>query len=1349
MAGQAIEGLCANCLLALALTPRDQAEEATGVPLNGPTKTLRVGYFGDYELLEEIARGGMGVVYRARQVTLNRLVALKLISTGTFIAPNLVERFKTEAEAVARLTHPNIVPIYEIGEYQGQPYFSMGLIEGANLREILRRPTNLPVEKRPRGNTNRNRKGEATPSDIPSVEASGGLKHETRLAAPLKPAQERIQWAAHLLATIARAVHYAHQRGVLHRDLKPSNILVEANGTPHLTDFGLAKLIEKESTLTRPNDVLGTPAYMAPEQVRGETNNVTTGVDVYGLGAVLYETLTGSPPFQGGTSMETLRQVLDQEPCQPSLCNPAIDRDLETICVKCLEKDPQRRYASADALANDLDRWSRGETIQARPSTSWERANKWAKRNPALAALAGVSSVAMLLLLAGLFISNKLIRRQQAETRRANARLEVERNQTKDALELEKRVSYINRIALATREWQANNLRRADLILDQCAVDLRQWEWHYLKRLCNHSLSLALRERDESTELREVFGNPFPISGDGRRIALVLDEKCVKIVEALTGNEIRTVCVSGNHVLCIAISLDGLLVAAADSGDREDGRSVLPRAYLWEAATGRELLNDLGTTNSFHGLAFSADGRQLFGMNRRCELTSWDTETGEMAGVMKLEAASFCGPMAFSRDGRMLALASSTNIGIWNPATGQHLLTLKEHQWFTRGLVFHPNGQQLAAGFDNSIRMWDLKENEELFPFSAASEHLSGVTCLAYSHDGRYLASSAGVTVRVWDTERREQVHEFRNAWEIDSLAFAPDGKRLITMGPRRLWGDEMSTRLKLWDLTSSQEAMVFRHGTGCWTVTFSPDGRHLACSHENEGSVSIWDLTTRQLARHLTNDAAVFGLSYNNDGSELAAARRDGSIVIWNPLEGEIIQVLEGDRFATRSLAFSSDGKHLASLNVGGKLRVWDATTGLPLVSFTNQSPFASWLEPLDYSSDGKRLVVATEQGIVCVVDATTGQEQLHLKGHQGSVSGLDFSPDGRRIASAGSDGTIKLWDGQTGELLITMGGDDPGTEFQRITFSPDGQRLAATTGLSTKLLDLSGHELLVLEGGVLGVSFSPDGRRLAAGGRDGTLRVWETTEPSFQTMPEFVAAYEGSSKVIADKGTAREARAEALVSRSRMLRQMNRPAEAQADFLLAKEIPSRNPKAPAILIDLSPFYNGSLQRNWFGEDPNNDLASLPKGLQTFGGVRFDVRGLVQLRGGPAALSAFPSAVRNIPIGRQCRKLQVLHGAIGTSSNEQRVVSEFILHYETTNNLVQHELIVLGIDVLDWQTDPNSLEDVGSKIAWTGTNSQDKPIYLYQSTLNVHRWDVPIKSVDLRNGVTSAASFLIAITVE
>src|SRR5881396_3589363 len=298
-----------------------------------------LGEFGDYELLEQIGRGGQGVVFRARQKNLNRTVALKVISLGQWASKAHLKRFRREAEAAASLDHPSIVPIYEVGERDGSCYFSMKFIEGGQLDEVAKR----------------------------------------------KPMS--IRQAVELIAKVARTVHYAHEHGILHRDIKPGNILLDAKGEPHLTDFGLARLVESESTVTHTLEVLGTPSYMAPEQAVGNNAALSSVTDVYGLGAVLYQLLTGHPPFAGGTTYETIKLLIDTEPRQPRLWNSKIDRDLSTICLKCLEKDPQRRYSSAVALAEDLERWLKHESIQGRRTGIFARGKKWVRRNPTSALL--------------------------------------------------------------------------------------------------------------------------------------------------------------------------------------------------------------------------------------------------------------------------------------------------------------------------------------------------------------------------------------------------------------------------------------------------------------------------------------------------------------------------------------------------------------------------------------------------------------------------------------------------------------------------------------------------------------------------------------------------------------------------------------------------------------------------------------------------------------------------------------------------------------------------------------------------------------------------------------------------
>jgi TolB-like protein/Flp pilus assembly protein TadD/predicted Ser/Thr protein kinase len=373
------EGLCTGCVLESALGMSsealagfaDAANEKLAAGHVAPTskKAAQVaellGELGDYELLEEVGRGGQGVVFRARQKSLNRTVALKVISLGQWASKAHLKRFRLEAEAAAKLEHPGIVPIHEVGERDGSCYFSMKFVEGGQLDEVVRR-------------------------------------------APMS-----IRQAAELIAKVARTVHYAHQHGILHRDIKPGNILLDAKGEPHLTDFGLARLVETESTMTRTLEVLGTPSYMAPEQAMGNNSAISSATDVYGLGAVFYQLLTGQPPFAGGATYETIKLLLDTDPKQPRLLNPKIDRDLSTICLKCLEKDPKRRYSSALALAEDLERWLKHEPIQARHTGVFARGRKWVQRNPTSALL--VACVVALVAAAGwIFWKSEFIQRPMA-----------------------------------------------------------------------------------------------------------------------------------------------------------------------------------------------------------------------------------------------------------------------------------------------------------------------------------------------------------------------------------------------------------------------------------------------------------------------------------------------------------------------------------------------------------------------------------------------------------------------------------------------------------------------------------------------------------------------------------------------------------------------------------------------------------------------------------------------------------------------------------------------------------------------------------------------------------------------
>jgi serine/threonine protein kinase len=433
--------------MAASLTPLERPSEAELAEADQsasiPNRPAEMAAFGEYELLEEIGRGGMGIVYKARQRSLNRIVALKMVIPSRLTSSSDLRRFQIEAEAAARLDHPNILSIYEVGEISGQPYYTMKWVEGGSLAKRIA-DCRLPI-----GDSPDPRATAASPSSIPTRHSSLITRHSE---------------LAGLMLKVAHAVAYAHEHGVLHRDLKPGNILLDTRGEPYVADFGLAKLMEQDTGLTQSQPLVGTPGYAAPEQLQGEARHVTTAADVYSLGAVLYELLTGKPPFRGPTPVETIRQAVDTEVKPPHTLNPAVDRDLETICLKCLNKDPRRRYASAQALAEDLDRWLAAEPILARPIGLAERAWLWCRRKPALA---GLSAALILTVVVGTTV---------AAWRIAAAR------------QLEKLESYYASIGLADRYIKDGSIDRALDLLLKCPAQFRHWEWGYLMAQCHQDI---------------------------------------------------------------------------------------------------------------------------------------------------------------------------------------------------------------------------------------------------------------------------------------------------------------------------------------------------------------------------------------------------------------------------------------------------------------------------------------------------------------------------------------------------------------------------------------------------------------------------------------------------------------------------------------------------------------------------------------------------------------------------------------------------------------------------------------------------------------------------------------------
>jgi WD40 repeat protein/serine/threonine protein kinase len=1020
------------------LQPEARAVESTAaMPLAEAPGTQ----IGPYKLLEQIGEGGFGVVFMALQERpVRRRVALKVIKPG-MDTRQVIARFEAERQALALMEHPNIAKVLDAGATEtGRPYFVMELVRGVPITNYCD-------------------------------------QHQLTL-------RERLE----LFVTVCRAIQHAHQKGIIHRDIKPTNVLVtlhDENPVVKVIDFGVAKAISLQLTektlFTGFAQMVGTPLYMSPEQAQMNGLDVDTRSDIYSLGVLLYELLTGTTPFDRErlrtAGHDEIRRIIgEEEPARPSArvstlgpagitvsANRKSDAqrlsqlfrgELDWIVMKALEKDRNRRYETANAFAADVQRYLGDEPVQACPPSSWYRFRKFARRNTAALVTSSAVAAGVLVGIGSLIATVKLlaavnaeIKVEQKETRAALEREKDTNDELLRVLDREQRALYFQRIALAAREIEAWNVGRAEELLEECPAALRGWEWHYLKR----------RYRQEPLTFQEHAG----------------------------------------MVPAVAVSPDGRSVAST-SLVIDAGEVRLREIRVWERATGKQIHRLLAHRGPAH-LGFHPDGKLLFSAGEDKSLRAWDVASGTEVRNVDMTAVAVC--LAVSPDGRLLATGNADNtVRIWDAADFQELRTLRGHTGLVHAVAFGPDGRLVTGSFDGTVRVWDATTGREVHTLRG---HAGPVFGAAFSRDGT-LVASCGLdgTARVWDARTGGHRQTMTDDIGTIGVAFSPDGRRLAT--------SSLAKVIRVWDLQANQEALTLRgHTDVVWGVTFSPDGDQLlSCSFD--GTVRVWDGTPlgsapdpgqRTLRGHTGTVLDVtFRPGPNPSGrAVLASASQDQTVRFWDPATGDESGTLHGHAAPVESVSYSRDGRRVATTDFAGTVKVWDADTGKELRTFHGIVARAA------LSPDGKRLAFSGDAATVQIRDVDTGDEVLApFPAHAGPLMSLAFSPDGKRLATSAWDWTAAVWDAGTGRRLHTLAGHQHNVRM--VEFSEDGTRLVtASWDKTVKLWDAAtGKEVRTFTGHQDNVSsaalspdgsaaLSPDGKWLASSSADNTVRVWD----------------------------------------------------------------------------------------------------------------------------------------------------------------------------------------------------------------------------------------------------------------
>jgi eukaryotic-like serine/threonine-protein kinase len=1070
---------------------------------------------GEYRILREVARGGMGIVYEAVQESLGRHVAVKVLPFQSLADANHLERFRREAQAAAKLHHTNIVPVFGVGEDKGVHYFAMQFIKGQPLNSVLhelksrRHPgaadTGKPAElasSAPAAGCNRELTvtlaegmttgrfpgNEVVPRNCDRDEliyrfdrdrqapTRAGASHATVLGDDLELGSQSdakyFRSVARVGVQVAEALAYAHQQGIIHRDIKPSNLLLDTQGTVWITDFGLAKA-EGTGELTGKGDLLGTLRYMAPERFQGKADPRS---DVFSLGLTLYEMVTLHPAFECAERAQLIERMLHAEPHRPRQLDRRIPGDLETLILKAIAKEPARRYQTAGEMAEDLQRFLADRPILARRTGPIEKLWRWSRRNPVVA---GTTIAFLLAVLAGFVgVMTQAIRAEKLAVSEFRSRRAAE-----EAEDQTRRYLYVARMNLAQQASETNQTRRLLELLKPYQPGtkqdhLRGFEWYYWWRTCH------LYEKS--------------LNGNGG------------FVKALGFHPIRGILVSGHT----------------------DGR-----LRLWDPATGMLESTLAGYGTDVRDLAFSPDGKSL-AIGTSSAITIWDLQDGKARSALDAKGGPLS-RLAFSPEGSILAVAlADGTIGLWNASTGQPKSRLKGHTAMVLSVAFSPDGRILAStSSDNTIRLWNPTSGNLV---DVLTEHTDRVWSVAFSPDGATLASGGDdLAVLLWQVGSRKPKAKLNgHTNNITKVLFSPDGMTLASAddnGLIRLWdpatgnakaickghtntlvalafsadstilasGGEDGT-IKLWNLASVTPATFLAgHDGEVFSVAISPDSSTLASAGVN-GTIMLWDAATGRLEATLETGAKVLRcVVFSPDGAILASAHGDGTVRLWDPASRNPRATLTGPASAILSVAFSPDNKTLASVCRDKSVRLWNLSTTPPKATLLapgsgeETEPFNDHAlvgASVAFSPDGAILASANTDRLVTLWDLATGKAKAILESELRMPFSLAFSLDSTTLASAGNGQDVDLWDSASGKLVKTLKGHL--AWIRSVVFCPDGKTLASASDDHTVVLwDLQSGEPKTILGHsdyLLSLAVSPDGTTLASGSRDKTVRLW-----------------------------------------------------------------------------------------------------------------------------------------------------------------------------------------------------------------------------------------------------------------